>query len=129
MCKASELELILCGQNTSEYNFKELEKVTLYDDGYHKDHPVIRWFWSFVSALSLESRKKLLVFVTASDRIPLNGLQSLSFIIQRNGPSSDRLPTALTCFGRLLLPEYDNELLLRDRVMTAIENAAGFGLV
>ena len=80
-------------------------------------------------SFSLELKRKLLIFVTASDRIPLNGLKSLTFVIQRNGPDSDRLPTALTCFGRLLLPEYATEEKLRSRLITAIENAAGFGLV
>jgi hypothetical protein len=74
-------------------------------------------------------KQKLLVFVTSSDRIPLNGLKSLTFVIQRNGPDSDRLPTALTCFGRLLLPEYSSEEKLKDRLTAAIENASGFGLV
>jgi ubiquitin-protein ligase E3 A len=40
-----------------------------------------------------------------------------------------RLPTALTCFSRLLLPEYANYDKLRDRLITSIENAKGFGLV
>jgi hypothetical protein len=30
----------------------------------------------------------------------------MTFIISRNGPDSDRLPTAHTCFNHLLLPEY-----------------------
>jgi len=33
-------------------------------------------------------------------------LFSMTFIISRNGPDSDRLPTAHTCFNHLLLPEY-----------------------
>jgi ubiquitin-protein ligase E3 A len=82
-----------------------------------------------VKEFNLDLKRKLLLFVTASDRIPLNGLQSLTFVIQRNGPDSDRLPTALTCFGRLLLPEYASQEKLRERLVTAIENAAGFGLV
>ena len=67
--------------------------------------------------------------MTACDRIPLNGLKSLTFVIQRNGPDSDRLPTALTCFGRLLLPEYASKDKMKALLTTAIENAAGFGLV
>ena len=49
------------------------------------------------------------MFVTASDRVPLKSLGNLTFVIQRNGPDTDRLPTALTCFGRLLLPEYSTK--------------------
>ena len=78
---------------------------------------------------SLPHKRMLLEFVTASDRVPLKGLASLTFVIQRNGPDTDRLPSALTCFGRLLLPEYSSKEKLRERLATAIENAKGFGLV
>ncbi|KAJ2136720.1 hypothetical protein GGH17_001842, partial [Coemansia sp. RSA 788] len=71
----------------------------------------------------------LLAFVTASDRVPLGGYSALTFVVQRNGPDSERLPSALTCFGRLLLPAYSTDERMRDRLVTAIENAAGFGLV
>jgi ubiquitin-protein ligase E3 A len=79
--------------------------------------------------MSLEHQRMLLEFVTASDRVPLKGLDTLQFVIQRNGPDTDRLPTALTCFGRLLLPEYSSSEKLQNRLITAIENARGFGLV
>ncbi len=79
--------------------------------------------------MDLKHKRHLLEFVTASDRVPLKGLESLMFVIQRNGPDTDRLPSALTCFGRLLLPEYSSKDKLKERLFTAIENAKGFGLV
>ena len=82
-----------------------------------------------MESFSIEYRKKLLTFVTASDRIPLNGLKSLTFVIQRNGPDSERLPTALTCFGRLLLPEYSTKEKIEKFLLIAIDNASGFGLL
>jgi ubiquitin-protein ligase E3 A len=129
MCRPAELELMVCGSTTSELNFGELERAAAYDDGYSPQHPVIRWFWDVVSGLSLERKKKLLHFVTASDRVPLKGLGDLTFVVQRNGPDSERLPSSLTCFGRLLLPEYGSREKLENRLITAIENSKGFGLV
>jgi hypothetical protein len=41
---------------------------------------------------------------------------------------SFRLPTAMTCFSRLLLPEYSDQQKLADRLMKALENSKGFGL-
>jgi hypothetical protein len=79
--------------------------------------------------MDLDHQRNLLEFVTASDRVPLNGLGELIFVIQRNGPDTDRLPSALICFGRLLLPEYSTKEKLENRLITAIENAKGFGLV
>jgi hypothetical protein len=127
MCRPEELELLICG--TTELNFTSLEEGAEYDDGYDADHQVIQWFWSIVHSMPTEKKQKLLMFVTASDRVPLKGLGNLTFVIQRNGPDSERLPTALTCFGRLLLPEYSAKEKLENRLITAIENAKGFGLV
>ncbi|CAO3588989.1 unnamed protein product [Absidia cylindrospora] len=129
-----ELEMITCGweQDAVDHHLDmaELEKVTEYDDGYHTDHPVVLHFWKIVHHdLTAIQKRKLLYFVTASDRVPVGGLKELTFVLQRNGPDSDRLPTALTCFSRLLLPEYANYEKLRDRLITSIENAKGFGLV
>ncbi|KAJ3171992.1 hypothetical protein HDU88_006804 [Geranomyces variabilis] len=129
MCRPSELELLLCGVATDDLDFRELEAGAGYDDGYEPGHPVIVWFWQIVHAMDVDHKKKLLNFVTASDRVPLNGLGGLTFVVQRNGPDTNRLPTSLTCFGRLLLPEYVTKEKLEDRLITAIENAKGFGLV
>ena len=69
---------------------------------------VIGWFWEVVHGLTEAQKKRLLMFVTGSDRVPIKGLASLQppFVISRNGPASDRLPTAHTCFNHLLLPAY-----------------------
>ncbi|KAJ3095979.1 hypothetical protein HDU97_006328 [Phlyctochytrium planicorne] len=127
MCRAEELELLICG--TTEIDFKDLERGAGYDDGYNSDHVVIKWLWEICHAMPVEQKKKLLMFVTASDRVPLKGLGNLTFVVQRNGPDTDRLPTALTCFGRLLLPEYASKEKLENRLITAIENAKGFGCI
>jgi hypothetical protein len=47
---------------------------------------------------------------------------------QRAGPDSEKLPIAHTCFNALLLPEYGSRAKLRAKLMTAIQNAQGFGL-
>ncbi len=69
---------------------------------------VIGWFWEVVHGFTEAQKKRLLMFVTGSDRVPIKGLASLQppFVISRNGPASDRLPTAHTCFNHLLLPNY-----------------------
>ncbi|KAJ3045187.1 hypothetical protein HDV00_011057 [Rhizophlyctis rosea] len=129
MCRPSELELMVCGIPSMNLDFVALEETAQYDDGYEPSHVVIQWFWEIVHAMDLEKKKRLLEFVTASDRVPAKGLGGLTFVVQRNGPDSERLPTALTCFGRLLLPEYSSKEKLEDRLVTAIQNAKGFGLV
>jgi len=125
--RPEELEQLICG--SPELDFEALEMHTQYDDGYTADSTVIRTFWVVVHSLSEEDKKKLLFFATGSDRVPIKGLGNLPFVISRNGEHSDRLPTAHTCFNHLLLPDYNSEETLRERLMTAINNAEGFGLM
>ncbi|KAJ1977899.1 hypothetical protein H4R34_003410 [Dimargaris verticillata] len=126
LCGPLELERLMVGEQ--ELDFAELERTAAYEDHFHARHPCIRRFWNVVHTFTPEQKRKLLLFVTANDRLPIGGFRAMTFVIQRNGPDSDRLPTALTCFGRLLLPEYRHQAKLRDRLLTAIENTQGFGL-
>lgn len=81
-----------------------------------------------LTSLSLELKKKFLLFTTGCDRAPVGGLGQLPLIIQRGGPDTDSLPTSHTCFNILLLPEYATREKLANRLLLAIENAEGFGL-
>jgi len=121
-----ELELLICGSPVLD--FEELEKSTQYE-GYDEDHPLIKNFWEVVHSLPLEQKKRLLFFTTGSDRSPIGGLGKLHLVITRHGPDSDRLPSAHTCFNHLLLPEYSSKDKLRERLIAAISNAEGFGLM
>ncbi|KAJ5216180.1 uncharacterized protein N7498_002587 [Penicillium cinerascens] len=111
-----------------EIDIKELENHARYEGGFGPDHRVIRDFWSIVQQYSPEKKAQLLEFVTASDRVPVNGIPSIMFVIQKNGVGDLRLPTSLTCFGRLLLPEYSCKKTLAEKLDKALENARGFGV-
>ncbi|KAG3030506.1 Ubiquitin-protein ligase [Phytophthora cactorum] len=126
MFRWEELQLLICG--SSDLDFEALEEATHYEDGFTEDSAIIRDFWIIVHALPLEDKKKLLRFATGSDRVPIRGLSNLVFVISRNGPDSDRLPTAHTCFNHLLLPEYSSREKLKERLLLAINQAEGFGL-
>jgi ubiquitin-protein ligase E3 A len=84
-----------------------------------------------VHAFNESQKKRLLFFITGSDRVPIKGLAHVTppFVISRNGPHSERLPTAHTCFNHLLLPSYKDKETLKQRLLLAIENAEGFGLL
>ncbi|ORX67806.1 HECT-domain-containing protein [Linderina pennispora] len=125
--RPEELELLVCG--SSDLDFGALENSTIYDGGYAKDTPVIQFFWKTVRGFSDELKRKLLFFATSSDRVPIGGLSKLHFVIAKNGGDSDRLPTSHTCFNVLLLPEYKTVEKLRERLLTAIHNSEGFGMI
>lgn len=98
------------------------------------EHPfgilsIFRYFWEVVHEMTAEQKRALLQFATGSDRIPVGGMSKLRFIIAKNGPDSEKLPTAHTCFNVLLLPEYSTKEKLRERLMKAISYCKGFGLL
>jgi ubiquitin-protein ligase E3 A len=72
MLNAEELELIITG--TQVLDFKELEKVAKYDDGYEKDSVTCKQFWEVIHSLKPEEQKRFLFFLTGCDRAPINGL-------------------------------------------------------
>lgn len=125
--RPDEVELLVSG--CQDFDFDALEKSTEYDNGLTEGSQLIRWFWDVVHSFSLEQKKQLLMFTTGSDRIPVGGFSKLKLIIAKNGPDSDRLPTAHTCFNVLLLPEYSSRAKLRERLLKAITHAKGFGLL
>ena len=124
--RPEELELLVCG--SAELDFDALERGTVYQDGYVAESPTMRYFWKVVHGMTETQKKRLLFFTTGSDRVPIKGLGNLPFVVSKNGTEPRRLPTAHTCFNHLLLPQYEDEETLRERLTTAIENAEGFGL-
>ncbi|EDN10065.1 conserved hypothetical protein [Histoplasma mississippiense (nom. inval.)] len=115
-------------EGIQEINIEELEHHTRYEGGFEPGHRVIRDFWVIVKGYPQTRKRQLLEFVTASDRVPVNGISSIMFVIQRNGTGDSRLPTSLTCFGRLLLPDYSSRDILEEKLEKALENARGFGV-
>ncbi|XP_065835558.1 probable E3 ubiquitin-protein ligase HERC4 [Oscarella lobularis] len=124
-------ELMSIASGYSTFDLLEMEKVTEYKNGYHPQHRTIVWFWSTLRGLGDTLKKAFLVFLTGSDRIPITGIKSMTFYIQRTdcGPKCDRLPVAHTCFNILDLPHYGSQAVLRDKLILAITHTSGFGLV
>ena len=116
-------------EGVQDIDIAELKRHARYV-GWDASHRTVKDFWSVVKRYDDGMKRKLLEFVTASDRVPVGGVKNLMFIIQRNGEEEDpagRLPTSYTCYGTLLLPEYRDKEMLRQRLGMALENAQGFG--
>ncbi len=126
VCRAEELEQMICG--SLDFNIDDLMSKARYD-GYEATDTAIVDFWAVVHDMTLAQKKQLLEFTTGSDRVPLKGLGELAFVIQRDGKDDYRLPKAHTCFGTLLLPEYSSRAILQEKLLSAIENCRGFGLM
>lgn len=72
-------------EGIQEIDITQLEHHARYEGGFGPGHRVIRDFWSLVHQYPPEKKAQLLEFVTASDRIPVNGISSIMFVIQKNG--------------------------------------------
>ncbi|XP_061593598.1 ubiquitin-protein ligase E3A-like [Cololabis saira] len=125
--RPEEVELLICGSR--KLDFEALEKTTEYDGGYSKDSQIIKDFWETVHSFGEEQKRLFLQFTTGTDRAPVGGLGKLKMIIAKNGTDTDRLPTSHTCFNALLLPEYSTKDKLKERLLKAITNAKGFGML
>lgn len=126
MLTYDELERVICGSTV--LNWPDLEKAAKYENGYDEDHPFVKMFWSMFHGLTEEQKHKFLRFATATERAPVGGLKDLRLVIVRNGPDSDVLPTASTCFNHLLIPEYKDMDKLKTKFLQAIQYSTGFGL-
>ncbi|KAH7410688.1 HECT-domain-containing protein-like protein [Cadophora sp. MPI-SDFR-AT-0126] len=113
-------------EGIQEIDISEMRRATRYI-GWDASHRSIRDFWSIVKRYDLSQKRKLLEFVTASDRVPVGGMRNLQFTLQRNGIDDGHLPSSYTCYGILLLPEYSSREVLRDKLAMALENSKGFG--
>lgn len=121
-------ELMAVVVGNEDYDWEELQKNTAYKNGYSKDDPTIMLFWQVFRELTLEDKKKFLLFLTGSDRIPIQGMKAIKITIQ---PVNDErlLPVAHTCFNLLDLPRYQTRERLRYKLLQAIQQTQGFSLV
>jgi hypothetical protein len=115
-------------EGTPHISISALRQCARYEQGYASTHSVILNFWRVVESYSQEDCRHLLEFVTASDRVPVTGYDGIPFHIVRVG-GGDMLPTSSTCFGKLYLPEYESEEILKGKLGLAIRNSKGFGVV
>ncbi|XP_058054803.1 probable E3 ubiquitin-protein ligase HERC4 [Anopheles bellator] len=124
--KAHELMAVVVGND--EYDWMALEENTEYKNGYSSSDQTIRWFWEVFHELPLEEKKKFLIFLTGSDRIPILGMKAIKICIQPM-PDDKFLPVAHTCFNVLDLPHYQTREKLKYKLLQAIQQNQGFNLV
>lgn len=123
---AQDLYLAICGGE--DLDFQEMKRTAIYDVGYDENSETIKYFWKIlIEEFSEEQKKNFLKFLTGSDRSPLRGLSDIKLTISKH-EETDHLPSAHTCFNHLVLPNYKNYEVLKEKLLKAIENFQGFGL-
>ncbi|KAL4693416.1 hypothetical protein H8957_002660 [Semnopithecus entellus] len=122
----SELRAMMVGN--SNYNWEELQETAIYKGDYSATHPTVKLFWETFHEFPLEKKKKFLLFLTGSDRIPIYGMASLQIVIQSTASGEEYLPVAHTCYNLLDLPKYSSKEILSARLTQALDNYEGFSL-
>ncbi|KAM9809459.1 putative E3 ubiquitin-protein ligase HECTD2 isoform 2-T2 [Syngnathus typhle] len=125
LLRPEEVEMLVCG--SPQLDMSALQKAAHYK-GYGKSDATIRTFWDVVLSFPVDLQKKLLHFVTGSDRVPVGGMADLNFKISRLDVPTDWLPVSHTCFNQICLPPYRTRKELKHKLIIAISNAEGFGL-
>ncbi|KAF9347192.1 putative E3 ubiquitin-protein ligase, partial [Mortierella sp. NVP85] len=125
--RPEEIESLVRG-SAEPLDIDQLRSVTVYE-GFNDNHEVIRNFWSIFKEFDDRNQRRLLQFITASDRYPATGIANLSFKITCMGShDSERFPTSHTCFNQLCLYNYHGREKLRNMLLRAMNESEGFGV-
>lgn len=130
MFQAEEVELLIRGDR-KPIDIQALKSVTKYLHFRTKNvqkEPVVVWFWEFFESLNPTKQALLLLFITATDRIPATGVSNMQFRISCLGPDSNRLPVAHTCFNQLGLYRYSSKQKLINKLTLAMTECQSFGI-
>eukprot|EP00986_Skeletonema_menzelii_P012401 scaffold6832_cov81-Skeletonema_menzelii.AAC.24 len=143
---AYEFQKLISGDDAVQgIDVQGMMNVTRYSGGLHPSQPIVQWLWEVVNEMNPDQQRKFLKFMTSCSRQPLLGFKSLApapcvqqtrlrednrgVDIAEGSPIGNiRLPTSSTCMNLLKLPKYTSKEMLREKLLYAIEAAAGFEL-
>jgi E3 ubiquitin-protein ligase HECTD2 len=163
--RAEEIELMVRGSDEA-LDVDSLKAVAVYENWREvsppnkllaspaEQVPVISWFWDCFRSATPQAQRKLLGFITASDRIPAVGSANLVLRIVCGGDGlagqvqqgqeidgsaaaaaaacinkdAERFPIARTCFNMLVLWGYESREKLEEKLWRAVAESEGFGL-
>jgi E3 ubiquitin-protein ligase HECTD2 len=133
--RPEEIELLVRGSDEA-LDISSLRGVAQYTswdkraiDGPEPElEPTIEWFWETFRTATPKDQRRLLSFITGSDRIPAMGAASLVIKINCLGSDIGRYPTARTCFNVLNLYRCRSRERLEKTLWTAVYESEGFGL-
>lgn len=129
--RPEEIELLIRGSD-EPLDISSLRAVCVYEN-WSSNNPaenesVIKWFWETFQAAKSSDQRKLLCFITGSDRIPAMGATNLVIKLSCMGYDGMRFPIARTCFNQLSLWRYSTKEKLEHMLWRAVHESEGFGL-
>ncbi|KAF2138521.1 uncharacterized protein K452DRAFT_87650 [Aplosporella prunicola CBS 121167] len=134
--RSEEIELLVRGSD-EPLDVASVRAVAVYEGWKERERKVerpgetvlvLRWFWDIFEAANPRDQRKILSFITGSDRIPAVGATNLVIKLTCLGEDSDRFPVARTCFNMLQLYKYRSRAKLEEKLWRAVLESEGFGL-
>ncbi|KAI1159546.1 hypothetical protein F5B18DRAFT_636595 [Nemania serpens] len=129
--KPEEIELLVRGSD-EPLDIASLKAVAAYTNwprgSSPKTEPTILWFWDTFETAPPKDQRRLLSFITGSDRIPAMGAASLVIKMNCLGEDEGRFPSARTCFNILSLYRCHSRVRLESSLWRAVNESEGFGL-
>lgn len=129
--RPGEIELLIRGSD-EPLDVDSLRAVAEYQNWDNKQpdgiEPVIDWFWETFQRAEPADQRRLLSFITGSDRIPATGAASLRIKLSCLGDDCLRFPVARTCFNQLSIWRYRTRQKLEYVLWRAVKESEGFGL-
>ncbi|KAF4582062.1 hect [Ophiocordyceps camponoti-floridani] len=129
--RPEEIELLVRGSDET-LDISALRAVAEYDnwgsDKPDETEPVVGWFWETFQSAAPADQRKMLLFITGSDRLPAMGAAMLTIKISCLGEDCGRFPIARTCFNMLSLWKYESKQRLEGMLWRAVRESEGFGL-
>ncbi len=129
--RPDEIELLVRGSDEA-LDIASFRAVAVYE-GWGRDSPgetedAVVWFWQSFESMDPKDQRKLLCFITGSDRIPAMGAANLIIRVVCLGDDCERFPGARTCFNILGLYRYTTREKLAAKLRRAMTESEGFGL-
>ncbi|KAH7407551.1 ubiquitin-protein ligase-like protein E3 [Cadophora sp. MPI-SDFR-AT-0126] len=129
--RPEEIELLIRGSD-EPLDIASLRAVSICENwnvpNATETEPVVQWFWQSFEAARPKDQRKLLSFITGSDRIPAMGATNLVIKLSCLGDDGPRFPVARTCFNMLSLWRYSSKEKLEYILWRAVTESEGFGL-
>ena len=91
---------------------------------------VVDWFFEILESWDNDTRLKLIRFATGRSRLPFGGFAALNPQMRLEGVSTrNSLPSAYTCFNKLVLSNYDSKQILLDKLQFALSSGMTMDIV
>jgi hypothetical protein len=106
-------------------------KRSCYLVSYPPDDIPVKLFWEIFVELEEGEKKRVLMFITGSDRPPAFGFAAHPITLKRvewNEETKNSPPESHSCFNSLILPSVREKSPMRETLQISIDHNEGFGM-